>query len=341
VQLLEAACPEIVVTLSILISMIGAVLFIIFAVAVAVFFQCDADLPLVFLPYTPEKSFEGQVVWITGASSGIGASLAQDMVKAGAKVIISARRVAQLEAVADECASYGEKPFILPLDVTDYDAQVEAFNTIIEKFGHIDSLVLNAGMSQRIPAMMTDLEVTESLMKLNFMSFVSLAKIVVPSMLERKQGQLVIMSSISGVIGTPLGSSYSASKFALHGYFDALRSEYAHQGIGVTIVCPGPVVSEIADKSHRHSSLPKGAESEDKMPTARCTLLVAKAMYYKFSEVWITKQPILAFTYISQYMPGFANILATKLFGPARIRALESGKDVYDLTSMVADATRK
>jgi len=310
-------------------------LVVLFAVALAVFMQLDADLPAVVLPYEAENSFAGKVVWITGASSGIGASLAEDMVRAGAKVVISARRVSQLEGVAEKCASLGEKPYVLPLDVTDYDAQQAAFDEVVQKFGRVDSLVLNAGMSQRNTAVNTELTVTEDLMNLNFMSFVSLTKIVLPSMLERKDGQLVIMSSLSGIIGTPLGSSYSATKFALHGYFNGLRAEVAQHGIGVTIVCPGPVVSEISAKAYRDPNHPRSSEEDSKMPTARCTFLVAKAMYYRMMEVWISPQPLLLMTYITKYMPFASNVLATKLLGPARVRVLENGGNLYDVSELL------
>jgi len=195
--------------------MIGKFIVIVAVVILAAFFASDADLPLVLLPNPPVKSSAGQVVWIVGASSGIGASLALDYAKDGAKVVISSRRVSQLEELSKKCSEYGESPLVLPMDVTNYDEHISAFNKIIETFGHIDVLVLNAGVSQRNLAIDTDFAVTESIMKLNFLSYVALNKIVLPHFVERNQGKIVVMSSLSGIIGTPVGSSYSASKFAL------------------------------------------------------------------------------------------------------------------------------
>ena len=311
----------------------GTFFVVLVAILVALFFRSDVDLPLMFLSYDGKDTFAGKVVWITGASSGIGASLAKDMVSAGAKVIISARREALLEEVADVCAKFGERPFVLPLDVTDLDSHAPAFRTVIEKFGKLDSLVLNAGMSQRNTALDTPLSVTQDLMHLNFMSFVSLAKVVLPSMVAQKDGQIVVTSSLSGVIGTPLGSSYSATKFALHGYFNALRAEVAKDGINVLIICPGPVESEISSKAHRNPALPAATE-EAKMPTARCTYLMAKAMYYRLYEVWISDQPFLLMTYIAQYLPTVNTMLFTKVLGPARVRILQTGGNVYDIKAM-------
>lgn len=178
------------------------------------------------------------MVWITGASSGIGAQLAVDMVAAGATVVISARRIDKLEAVAEQCAKVGNRPAVLPIDVTDHASQADAAASVLETYGKVDVLVLNAGLSQRSLAAETPLEVTRQLMELNFMSSVALSNEVLPSMMKRKSGQvlhppfcsaelhhqlnycyetmqIVVVSSLSGIFGTPVASSYSATKFAL------------------------------------------------------------------------------------------------------------------------------
>lgn len=310
-----------------------AVFLIILAAVLAVFFKSDADFLVYLLPYKEEGSFAGKVVWITGASSGIGAALAEDLVKAGAKVVISARRQNLLDEVADSCATFGERPFVLPLDVTDLDAQAAAYKTVLSKFGRVDSLVLNAGKSQRNTALDTDLSVTQDLLNLNFFSYVSLTKIVLPDMVARKEGQIVVTSSLSGIIGTPLGTSYSATKFALHGYFNGLRAEVGKEGINVLIVCPGPVESEISGKAYRNPALPV-PQDEAKMPTARCSHLMVKAMHHRLMEVWISDQPLLFMTYLAQYAPTLNNLLFTNLLGPARIRALRTGGNVYGISQM-------
>lgn len=239
-----------------------------------------------------------------------------------------------IEEIALKCSKFGTKPFVLPLDILDYNAQEEAYKTIISKFGRIDILVLNAGVSQRLTAIDTPLSVTQDLMNLNFISFVSLTKLALPSMIKQQQGQIVVVSSLSGIIGTPMGSSYSASKFALNGYFNALRSEVAMNGITISIICPGPVVSEISDKAHRDNSAPQTKEG-GKMPTARCTYLIAKAMSYKWAQVWISDQPYLALTYIAQYMPYLNNLLFTKIIGPGRVKVVQSGGHGYDFKAIV------
>lgn len=180
--------------------------------AISLFSLMDADL-LGYL-YPAAGDFNGKVVWITGASSGIGASLARDLTRKGAQVIISARRADALREVAATCSG-PHRPVVLPLDVTDHSAQKAALNEILNQFGRIDSVVLNAGRSQRSIAADTSFEDTKSLFDLNVFAVIHLAKIVLPAFLSQKSGQFVVVSSVSGFLGTPIGSSYSATKFAL------------------------------------------------------------------------------------------------------------------------------
>lgn len=305
---------------------------------VAVFFILDADPVLYFLPNPPFTPYlQGNVVWITGASSGIGASLAEDVSKAGATVVLSARRVDQLEEVARRCRGLGGggEVFVLPLDVLDVEGQRKAVEKVMQKFGRVDVLVLNAGRSQRNAAVDTPVSVTEEILRLNFLSYVSLTTLVLPSMLTRGVGHIAVMSSLSGIIGTPVASSYSASKFALHGYYNALRTEVSSRGIDVTLLCPGPVESEIGKHYHANPSLPKVEEKQKKMDTSRCTSLVTKSLYYRLSETWISQQPFLTFTYVAAYLPPVYRFVFNNLVGPMRVKALQVGGDVFDVKAIL------
>jgi short-subunit dehydrogenase len=217
---------------------------------------------------------------------------------------------------------------VVPFDMTDYDEHSKAFNLIIEKYGRIDVLVLNAGRAQRALAMDTDLKDTKALIDLNFISFVSLAKVVLPTMTSG--GQVVVVSSLAGRIGTPIASSYSATKFALHGYFDALRGEVNFKGINIQLVCPGPVESEIGVKAIKSSNGVVSPE-EKKMPTERCTHLMAKGMKWRLDEIWISNQPFLGITYVSTYMPFTFRQLIKYVVGPSRVKTLEEGGELYSL----------
>ena len=313
----------------------------------------DCDFGLFFLPYDDKNHFtnqhipfpghfNGQVIWITGASSGIGAALAKDLARGGAKVIITARREAELVALqqAVAAAKVGLHPLtVKPLDVLDQDAMARVYAEIIAEFGAIDTIVLNAGRGQRSLAADFKVSDTRDLFELNFFSYVELVKLSLPAFINRRRGSYVIMSSLAGRLGVPITSSYSGTKWALHGYFDALRAEVASLGIHVLIVCPGPVQSDIVKniitsdaRSARHLEQEK---NEKKMTTERCTYLVAKAMALKFDEVWISIQPFLLLTYINVYMPFLGRMLFKRVIGPSRVRAMLTGGDVYDVATIL------
>ena len=323
--------------------------FILFAVVLvlAVFFACDCDLSLYFLPYNnaKERKFESQVIWVTGASSGIGAQLAKDFAISGAHVYLSARRVEKLEIEARQCTELGAKTVeVIKHDVLNHEESSKIATDIIGKHGHIDVLVLNPGRTQRALAMQATIESTQTIMDLNFMSYVALVKAVTPSMLQRGAGSLVVISSIAGKMGTPIGSSYSASKWALHGYFDALRAEYSHQGLHVLLVCPGPVVSEITEHSVKGEGMEMKeykTENEVKMSTQRCSDLTLKALRYKYDEVWVSTQPFLAITYISQYAPRISRFLFKYIFGPARVNAFLNDGDVFNVKEALSFLFKK
>jgi short-subunit dehydrogenase len=189
------------------------------------------------------RRFENQVVWITGASSGIGAALAEAFGREGAKLVLSARRRAELDQVAAKC---GGAPFVLPLDLAQADTFPAAVAAVLERFPRIDVLVHNGGISQRALVKDTQLEVDRRIMEVNYFGAVALTKAVLPSMSQAKAGQIVVVSSVMGKIGTPQRSAYAASKHALHGFFDCLRAEVTGDGIVVTLVCPGYIRTEIS-----------------------------------------------------------------------------------------------
>jgi short-subunit dehydrogenase len=189
--------------------------------------------------------FKDKVVWITGASSGIGAALARESAKRGARVVLSARNVEALQRVASECGDPA-RTLVLPMDVTKLDAFGPLVEQVIAAFGRIDVLILNAGISQRGKAIETSLAVDQAIFNTNFFGPVALTKAVLPTMLRQKEGRIVVVSSLVGKFGTPLRSSYAASKHAIQGFYDSLRAELWRDNIGVTIVLPGYVRTEVS-----------------------------------------------------------------------------------------------
>mmetsp|Transcript_13579 Transcript_13579/g.20263 ORF Transcript_13579/g.20263 Transcript_13579/m.20263 type:complete len:323 (-) Transcript_13579:170-1138(-) len=292
--------------------------------------DCDLGLALLQLRGLPDDAFSGKRVWIIGASSGIGASLVCEYTERGASVVISSRRVSLLQAVAEKCNA--GKTFVLPLDVLDINTHENALNAATKALSGIpEILILNSGRSQRQTILDAPLETSREILELNFFALISIARIWSKQLLSmthgttKQDGQLIITSSLSGKIGTPAGSSYSASKFALHGFFDSFRMEM-YPRINVLIACPGPVVSEIAKFAHGKAAT---EFDSNKMPTKRCSYLMTLASFYNYDEVWISRNPELFFTYLLQYVPRLGHALGRRL-GPKRVKALQQGRDLFD-----------
>ncbi len=189
--------------------------------------------------------FKNKVVWITGASSGIGEALVYSFDKRESKIIISARREAELQRVKDNCKN-PNNIIIETIDLEDHSSIKTKANTVQEKVGSIDILINNGGISQRSLARDTSLDVDKKIMNVNYFGTITLTKAVLPKMLQNKSGHIVVISSVTGKIGFPLRSAYAASKHALHGYFDTLRAESWKENINVSIICPGYIRTKLS-----------------------------------------------------------------------------------------------
>jgi dehydrogenase/reductase SDR family protein 7B len=185
------------------------------------------------------------IIWITGASSGIGEALAYEACRRGAKVIISARRESVQNEVKSKC-SHPENVKVLALDLEKTEELTSKVEEAQKLFGKVDILVNNGGLSQRSLTRDTGLDVDERLMKINYIGSVGLTKAALPEMLKRGSGHIVTVSSMVGKFGTPMRSSYAATKHALHGFMDSLRAEEARNGLVVTMVCPGFVATDVS-----------------------------------------------------------------------------------------------
>ncbi|KAH3859181.1 dehydrogenase/reductase SDR family member 7-like [Dreissena polymorpha] len=251
-----------------------------------------------------------KVVWVTGASSGIGEHLAYELAKAGSRLVLTARREKELQMVKKQCLSYGNMMdadvLVLPIDLLNFELHKPAVEEVIARFGQIDVLVNNAGRGQRAAWERTDLQVDRDMLEINVLSVLSLTKAALPHMLARGEGHIVNMSSVAGKIGAPLSGSYTGAKHALQGWFDCLRIEMFPK-IHVTNLCPGPVFSNLLKDALTEK---KGEvcntemkKDDRRMSTARCAQLCAIAMANKLDEVWISQHPVLLVVYCSQYMP--------------------------------------
>ncbi len=190
-------------------------------------------------------SFQNKTVWITGASSGIGKGLALAFSNQDANIIISARNEVKLKEVKAACKD-PKKVRILSLDLTDFSSFEEKTKTAFNYFNEIDILVNNGGISQRSYAVDTELKVDQQIFEVNYFGTIALTKAILPYFISKKDGQIVVISSIMGKLGTPLRSAYAGSKHALHGFFDSLRAELYQDNIKVTIICPGYVNTDVS-----------------------------------------------------------------------------------------------
>ena len=184
-----------------------------------------------------------RTVWITGASSGIGAALAKECAGRGASVILSGRDEARLDDVARDC---GGETLILPFDVRDYDAMEEATREAIDWRGGPDMFVANAGVSQRSAAVDTAMQVYRDIIEIDLTAQIAATQALLPHFTRRGSGALVFISSVAGKVGVPMRTAYCAAKHGLIGYADALRAELSQAGVEVHVVCPGSVATDVS-----------------------------------------------------------------------------------------------
>lgn len=188
---------------------------------------------------------ENKVVWITGASSGIGEALAYHLSSLGHRLILSGRQSGRLEAVKTKCAR-PERVALLPLDLEQPGSFQAVVGQALAVYGGVDVLVNNAGVSQRSLIAETELAVYDRLMRVNYLGTVALTKALLPEFQKQGGGHFVTVTSLMGRFGSPLRSGYCGAKHALHGFFDVLRMEHEKDGIQVTLICPGFVQTDIA-----------------------------------------------------------------------------------------------
>ena len=207
-------------------------------------------------------NYNNKTIWITGASSGIGKALAINFSKQDANLILSARNELSLNEVKATCKD-PEKVKILPLDLSEHTSFDEKTKLALGYFNGLDMLVNNGGISQRSYAIETKLSVDKKILEVNYFGTIALTKAILPHFVAKKNGQIVVISSVIGKIGTPLRTAYAASKHALHGFFDSLRAEVYNDNITVTIICPGYVNTNVSKNAlsadgTRHNKDDKG-----------------------------------------------------------------------------------
>ncbi|MEX2310583.1 MAG: SDR family oxidoreductase [Pirellulales bacterium] len=263
-----------------------------------------------------KSTIADKVAWVTGASSGIGAALANALAAKGAAVVLSARREELLRQVQAGCAQ-PERHLVLPLDMLRSESFEPAVQAVLNRFGRVDVLIHCAGISQRGRAVETQLSVDRHIMELNYFGPVALTKHVLPSMLARGAGQIVVVSSLLGKFGAPERSAYCASKHALHGFFDALRAEVHARGILITVVCPGFVCTNASVNALTGDGTPHGRMDRDLrrgLTAEECAGRIVAAIERGRREAYIGRKERLG-VYFSRFAPGLFSrfIRSTKL----------------------------
>lgn len=252
-------------------------------------------------------SLSGNVVWITGASSGIGEALTYALAKKGARIIISARRKEELERVKGNCpASTQANVRVLPLDLTQGDTLQLNTELAIQLFGRIDILINNGGISQRSLAKETKVEVDREIMEVDYFGTIALTKYLLPHFLKRKSGHYVVTSSVMGIIGTPYRSGYAAAKHALHGFFDSLRAEVWKENIFVTLICPGWIrtnitLNAVVGDGSKLNQMDK--TTDHGLSPAECAKRIVEAIIKKKEEVYIGGRKEVFAVYAKRFFP--------------------------------------
>lgn len=254
----------------------------------------------------PALQCDDSVIWITGASSGIGAEAARQFAGKGARLVLSARSKEGLEAVCDQLPGGSGRHLVLPLDIGDYADFSAPVDAVIDRFGRIDLLFNNAGITQRSLCLDTPMAVYRQLMDVNLLGQIALTKTVVPVMQKQGGGHIAATASVAGKVGAPLRTGYCASKHALMGFFDALRAELDQFSIRVTTVVPGFIRTDIAQRV----ATPDGqaftgdnSQIESGMPVDDCVRAIIEGFEQGLPEILVGSGPEMAFVALRHTNP--------------------------------------
>ena len=260
--------------------------------------------------------FKGKTVIVTGASSGIGEATAKEFLLQGAKVILIARSESKMY---DSFKDFNQDSFsIYPFDLTNLDDIDSFVKMLIEKEGPIDILFNNAGVSQFGYFEESDLSVLDKIMELDFFSVVKFTKSILPHMVDKKSGHIVTNTSVAGLVGSRNRSFYSSAKFALHGFFDSLRSEIIHHNVHVTLIAPGRVATDVGKNALTASGEPYGRDDrghQKGLTSIEAAKRILNAIKSKKREAVIAKWNDIAWlaVYIRKFSPSLYFFLARRI----------------------------
>lgn len=259
---------------------------------------------------------QNKTIWVTGASSGIGMELCKQLAARGARMVLSARRLETLLALADALPGGRDRHWVVPLDLADADNLVNTVQAQLVDIGPIHILINNGGISQRSLFVDTDLAVYRQLVEVNYLGTVAMTKALLPAMIDQGTGMIVSISSVAGKIGSKLRTGYSGSKYAVVGFMDCLRAETAQQGIQCLTVCPGSIRTNIAVNALTGSGEAQNKDDEsiiNGMPVENCAQEIIHAMLKGRDEVIVGKGLSALAPTIKRFFPGLFNRISAKM----------------------------
>ncbi|HKA31834.1 MAG TPA: SDR family oxidoreductase [Candidatus Binatia bacterium] len=249
--------------------------------------------------------FKNSIALVTGASSGIGRQIALDLAAHGATVVASSRSLDRLAETAAALRHYGGASEVVECDVSDAAAVRRMVSGALAKFGRVDILVNNAGFGDYGPLAETPIETIEAMLRTNYLGTVYCTKEVLPSMIARRSGAIVNISSISGIMGTPELASYCATKFAQIGFSESLYHELKPHGVHVAVVCPGPVRTNFRRAFDERAPKPPEFMVLDAADVSRATM---RAIAKKKFQV-VLPRSLALICYLKGVFPGLVRFL--------------------------------
>jgi short-subunit dehydrogenase len=260
--------------------------------------------------------FRDKVVWITGASSGIGEALAYAFYREGAHLILSARRLAELERVKNNNLMGSGQIYLADFDISKFDEVKDFADDVIKKFDHIDILINSAGVAQRAKIVDTNMEVYRQIMQVNYFGTVALTKAILPSMIDLNSGHIVFIGSPAGIFSTPLRSGYSASKHAIHSFSDSLISELANKNINVTNIIPGPIrtnmsISSLTGNGKKYAVMDRFMDTG--ISPSTCAEKILRGLAKKKEKIVVVNSEVRKMIFLKRYFPGYFSKVSKKL----------------------------
>jgi len=310
-----------------LVSILASLVLISIVLSLALSFLLEADLTTTLyyrLGGKIRSKMAGQVVWVTNADSGFGAALAVEAARQGARIVLSGKGGSSaLKMVRTRCLEAGrytslkaDDVLVLPLDLSKPKSFTEAVRTVLQKFGKV-SCLLHCPL--RWPeAAWQDTSDDDKTMQENVLGCVAIARLLLPSMIERGGGSFAVVAKAEALLGAPFCSGGSGSHLALVGFFTSLQNEHHRAGIRVSLLSPGPLVEE-----------GEGAEVWGRVAVERAARLCLVAIAHRLPIAWVAVYPTLTMLYFKQYFPSLCHHLLLAVASRARGEPLSKTPPAY------------